>query len=68
MLGAFKYGAPPHAGCAFGIDRLFMVLMGEENIREIVAFPKNGSGLDVMMNSPSPVDEAQLKELSIKEV
>ncbi len=66
MLGAFKYGAPPHAGCAFGVDRLFMVLMGEENIREIVAFPKNGSGLDVMMNSPGLVDGAQLKELSIE--
>lgn len=66
MLGAFKYGAPPHAGCAFGIDRLFMVLMGEENIREIVAFPKNGSGLDVMMNSPGTVDDAQLKELSVE--
>lgn len=66
MLGAFKYGAPPHAGCAFGIDRLFMVLMGEENIREIVAFPKNGSGVDVMMNSPGSVDATQLKELSIK--
>lgn len=66
MLGAFKYGAPPHAGCAFGIDRLFMVLMGEENIREIVAFPKNGSGVDVMMNSPGSVDEVQLKELSIE--
>jgi aspartyl-tRNA synthetase len=65
MLNAFKYGAPPHAGCAFGLDRLFMVLMGEENIREIVAFPKNGSGLDVMMNSPSSVDASQLKELSI---
>ena len=65
MLGAFKYGAPPHAGCAYGIDRMFMELMGEDNIREIVAFPKNGSGLDVMMTSPSPVDPAQLKELSI---
>jgi aspartyl-tRNA synthetase len=65
MLNAFKYGAPPHAGCAFGLDRLFMVLMGEENIREIVAFPKNGSGLDVMMNSPSSVEAPQLKELSI---
>lgn len=65
MLGAFKYGAPPHAGCAFGIDRLFMVLMGEDNIREIVAFPKNGSGVDVMMNSPSAVDPAQLKELGL---
>lgn len=66
MLGAFKYGAPPHAGCAFGVDRLFMVLMGEDNIREIVAFPKNGSGVDLMMNSPSAVDDSQLKELSIK--
>ena len=68
MINAFKYGAPPHAGCAFGIDRLFMVLMGEDNIREIVAFPKNGSGVDVMMNSPSEVDDAQLKELHIKSV
>jgi len=66
MINAFKYGAPPHAGCAFGLDRFFMVLMGEDNIREIVAFPKNGSGVDVMMNSPSTVDDAQLKELQIK--
>lgn len=66
MLNAFKYGAPPHAGCAYGVDRMFMELMGENNIREIVAFPKNGSGQDVMMNSPSTVDSAQLKELHIK--
>ena len=66
MINAFKYGAPPHAGCAFGIDRMFMVLMDEDNIREIVAFPKNGSGMDVMTNSPSVVDEHQLKELGIK--
>ena len=66
MINAFKYGAPPHAGCAFGIDRMFMVLMNEDNIREIVAFPKNGSGVDVMMNSPSIVDAAQLKELHVK--
>ncbi|USN96681.1 MAG: aspartate--tRNA ligase [Candidatus Nomurabacteria bacterium] len=65
MINAFKYGAPPHAGCAFGIDRIFMVLMGEENIREVVAFPKNGSGVDAMMDSPSVVDAAQLQELSI---
>lgn len=68
MISAFKYGAPPHAGCAFGIDRMFMVLVNETNIREIVAFPKNGSGVDVMMNSPSTVEESQLKELSIKKV
>ena len=66
MLNAFKFGAPPHAGCAFGVDRIFMVLTGEENIREVVAFPKNGSGVDVMMNSPSAVDAAQLKELGLK--
>jgi aspartyl-tRNA synthetase len=66
LLNAFKYGAPPHAGCAFGIDRMFMVLVSEDNIREVVAFPKNGSGVDTMMSSPSPVDEAQLKELHIK--
>jgi aspartyl-tRNA synthetase len=66
MINAFKYGAPPHAGCAFGLDRIFMVLMSEENIREIVAFPKNGSGVDVMMNSPSAVDELQLKDLNIQ--
>lgn len=66
MINAFKFGAPPHAGCAFGIDRMFMELVGEHNIREVVAFPKNGSGVDVMMNSPSDVEESQLKELSIK--
>lgn len=65
MLNAFKFGAPPHAGCAFGIDRIFMVLIGEDNIREVVAFPKNGSGVDVMMNSPSAVEPAQLKELGL---
>jgi aspartyl-tRNA synthetase len=65
LINAFKYGAPPHAGCAFGVDRIFMVLIGEDNIREVVAFPKNGSGVDTMMSSPSVVDAAQLKELSI---
>lgn len=65
MINAFKFGAPPHAGCAFGVDRIFMVLTDETNIREVVAFPKNGSGIDTMMNSPSLVDAAQLKELSI---
>ena len=65
MLNAFKFGAPPHAGCAFGVDRMFMELMNESNIREVIAFPKNGSGVDVMMNSPSAVDTAQLKELGL---
>lgn len=62
MLSAFKFGAPPHAGCAFGIDRIFMVLENTDNIRDIVAFPKNGAGVDLMMNSPSVVDEVQLIE------
>ena len=66
MLNAFKFGAPPHAGCAFGIDRIFMVLNDTTNIRDIVAFPKNGSGVDLMMNSPSTVTGEQLRELSIK--
>lgn len=65
MLNAFKFGAPPHAGCAFGLDRMFMELMDEANIREVVAFPKNGSGVDVMMSSPSFVDDAQKKELNL---
>ena len=62
MLSAFKYGAPPHAGCAPGLDRIFMVLENQDNIRDIVAFPKNGSGIDLMMNSPSKVDQSQLEE------
>lgn len=65
MLSAFKFGAPPHAGCAFGVDRILMELLDESNVREVVAFPKNGSGVDVMMNSPSEVDPAQLKELGL---
>ncbi len=65
MLNAFKYGAPPHAGCAFGIDRILMELIDENNVRETLAFPKNGSGVDVMMDSPSTVDPAQLRELGL---
>ena len=65
MLNAFKYGAPPHAGMAFGVDRIFMVLTDESNIREVVAFPKNGSGVDLMMDSPSSVEDVQIKELSL---
>jgi aspartyl-tRNA synthetase len=66
MINAFKYGAPPHAGCAFGVDRMFMVLVGEENIREVVAFPKNGSGVDAMMQSPNVVDVEQLDDLNLR--
>lgn len=68
MLNAFKYGAPPHAGCAFGVDRMFMELMNERNIREVIAFPKNGSGVDVMMDSPSSIEASQKHELHIKNV
>lgn len=66
LLNAFKFGTPPHAGCAFGIDRIFMVLNDTTNIRDIVAFPKNGSGIDLMMNSPSVVDDYQLKDTHIQ--
>ena len=65
MLEAFKFGAPPHAGCAFGLERIFMVLTGEENIREVVAFPKSAAGVDLMMDSPSNVDPKQLNELKL---
>ena len=65
MLNAFKFGAPPHAGCAFGIERIFMVLEDAKNIRDIVAFPKNGSGIDLMMGSPTPVDDYQLEDTHI---
>lgn len=65
MLNAFKFGAPPHAGCAFGIDRIFMILNNNKNIRDIIAFPKNGSGFDLMMNSPSLVDDDQLTDAHI---
>ena len=66
MLNAFKFGAPPHAGCAFGIERIFMVLNDNKNIRDIVAFPKNGSGVDLMMSSPSFVDPIQLEEAHLQ--
>lgn len=66
LLNAFKFGAPPHAGCAFGVDRIFMVLENTENIRDIVAFPKNGSGVDLMMGSPSVVDEYQITDCHLQ--
>ena len=65
MINAFKYGAPPHAGCAFGLDRVLMILSGESNLRELVAFPKNGSGVDVMMSSPAEITAQQKKELGL---
>lgn len=66
MLNAFKFGAPPHAGCAFGIDRMLMELLDAKSIRDVVAFPKNGSGIDLMMESPSSVDDVQLEELHLE--
>lgn len=66
LMGAFKYGAPPHGGIAFGFDRLVMLLANELSIREVMAFPKTASATSLMDNSPSPVDEQQLKELHIK--
>ena len=66
LMDAFEYGAPPHGGVAFGFDRLCAIMGGQERIRDFIAFPKNNSGRDVMIDSPSNIDEDQLKELNIK--
>lgn len=65
MMEAFKYGAPPHGGIAWGLDRIFALLLNEPNIREVIAFPKTGDGRDFMMDAPSEIDKKQLKELHI---
>ncbi|CAN1572559.1 AspS Aspartyl-tRNA synthetase [Flavobacteriaceae bacterium] len=66
LMDAFQFGAPPHGGLAFGLDRLVAILGGQETIRDFIAFPKNNSGRDVMIDAPSIIDESQLKELHIK--
>ncbi len=66
MLDAFDYGAPPHGGIAPGVDRLVTLLTDDDNIRQVMAFPKTASGIDPMTGAPSPVDEAQLKDLHFR--
>ncbi len=66
LMDAFEYGAPPHGGLAFGLDRLVAILGGQETIRDFIAFPKNNSGRDVMIDAPSPIDDTQLNELHLK--
>jgi aspartyl-tRNA synthetase len=66
MLNAFRYGAPPHGGSAPGIDRMVMLLADEPNIREVILFPLNQQGEDLMMGAPAPIPPARLKELSLR--
>jgi len=65
-MNAFKYGAPPHGGLAFGFDRLVAILDGNEVIRDYIAFPKNNSGRDVMIDAPASIADAQLDELELQ--
>jgi aspartyl-tRNA synthetase len=68
LLGAFRYGAPPHAGFGMGLDRLAAILAGEENIREVIAYPKTQSGADLLTGAPGPLPAAALAELGIRVV
>jgi aspartyl-tRNA synthetase len=68
LLQAFRYGVPPHGGIALGLDRLVMLLAGRDNIREVIAFPKTQSGQDPLTGAPSPVGEAQLRELGLRPI